>query len=122
MIGLGKPSHMKSVQVSTSLSHVNHSRELYVYDSSLARHMRPEEGSSAMVPLAPRSCTTRGRGRRRSTHWSNPKQVKAQKRRRENDTASNIVEVDCNSDETEFLNSKALGAIREVCLTIHVYN
>jgi len=69
---------------------------------------------SSIVLEAPMSCRIRGRGRRRSSHFSNPKQLKGHKRRRGKDTSSRIVEVDCSSDDTTNLRFKQLGAICEV--------
>jgi hypothetical protein len=68
--------------------------------------MKEGEVPSAVVPRALTSC--RGRGRRRSSHFTLPKQLKAQ-RKREKMALNQIVEVDSSSNDTNHLNSKELG-------------
>jgi hypothetical protein len=74
--------------------------------------MKEGEVPSAVVPRALRSC--RGRGRRRSSHFTLPKQLKAQRRRREKMALNQIVEVDSSSNDTNHLNFKELGDICKV--------
>lgn len=76
-----------------------------------------QEGQSC--PVVSRALTTgrsKVRGKRRGSHFSNPKQLKAQKLRREKKAKVHIVDQDCTSDDSGRLKVRDLGAILKVFL------
>lgn len=79
--------------------------------------MSQEERSSLVVPRAPRTCRGKEKGRRRSSHFTNPKQLKAQRERRHKKTLCEIVDVDGSSDDSQGLKVRSLEALTKVrCL------
>ena len=78
--------------------------------------MSQEERSSLVVPRAPRTCRGKQRGRRRSSHFTNPKQLKAQRERRQKKTLCEVVDVDVCSDDTQGLKVRSLEALTKVRL------
>ena len=75
---------------------------------------------SSEVPRAPKTCRGKGRGRRRSSHFTDSRKLRAQRERRQSKTLCEIVDVDGRSDERRGLKVRSLNALAQVSDLLNV--